>query len=272
MAEASREHLLAAVKGALSSGDFHDLVVTCGQDVYKVHKVIVCPRSEFFGRAVRFKASKEAEDGKIDLPEDEPEIIKLLMQYFYEAEYESLLPTVTQVNLSPPKSPFPHTCRRGGPFGANFIKCEIRHPCQHHRCGLHCNWDCFGFVCRQYHPSSNAGPTNTANGGCAEQLLLHAKMYAVADKYQVVGLKDLAKEKFERACKQFWNSEDHFITAAEHVFSSTPDSDKGLRDIITSTLASHPELIDIPGIDVLMSKDNGLAYGLVKKKRKLGWH
>lgn len=55
----------------------------CGDDVYKVHKAIVCPRIEFFHLAV-----KEAAMDKIDLSEDDPVLIKLLIQYLYDCDYD----------------------------------------------------------------------------------------------------------------------------------------------------------------------------------------
>ena len=32
----------------LESGDYSDLTIRCGQDVHKVHRLIVCPQSVFF--------------------------------------------------------------------------------------------------------------------------------------------------------------------------------------------------------------------------------
>jgi hypothetical protein len=42
-------------------------------------------------------------------------------------------------------------------------------------------------------------------------------MYEVADKYEAVGLKELAKEKFSRGRKHFWDTLDSHI-AANHAF------------------------------------------------------
>jgi hypothetical protein len=96
-------------------------------------------------------------------------------------------------------------------------------------------------------------------------------MYELADKYNVKGLKDLAKVKFERASTAFWN-DDAFATAAHHVFSTTMEEDKGLRDVVSSTISSHMELIRKPEIQVLMTEFNGLALGiLLKKADEHGW-
>jgi hypothetical protein len=38
----------------LKSGAYSDLTITCGSDTYKVHKVVVCERADFFARALKF--------------------------------------------------------------------------------------------------------------------------------------------------------------------------------------------------------------------------
>jgi len=94
-------------------------------------------------------------------------------------------------------------------------------------------------------------------------------MYEIADKYEVRGLKDLAREKFQRSCKQFWDN-DVFAVAAHHVFSTTPDSDKGLRDLVSLTISKHMCLMDKPEIEALLTEFNGLAFDLLKLTRKRG--
>jgi hypothetical protein len=87
-----------------------------------------------------------------------------------------------------------------------------------------------------------------------------------------VGLKELAKEKFDRACQNFWN-DPAFPIAAHHTFSTTPDEDKGLRDVVSKTIASHMELLNKAEIEALMTEFNGLAFGLLKQKsQQNGWN
>jgi hypothetical protein len=38
------------------SGDLSDLVITCGGDTYHVHKKVVCNRSDFFSRAIKWSS------------------------------------------------------------------------------------------------------------------------------------------------------------------------------------------------------------------------
>jgi hypothetical protein len=39
---------------AWASGEYSDLVITCGGEEYNVHKVVACTGCEFFAKAIRF--------------------------------------------------------------------------------------------------------------------------------------------------------------------------------------------------------------------------
>jgi hypothetical protein len=53
---------MAHLRSLLTSGDYSDLTITCGQDTHKVHKAIVCSRAGFFARAIRFGGQVSALD------------------------------------------------------------------------------------------------------------------------------------------------------------------------------------------------------------------
>ncbi|KAF2134738.1 hypothetical protein P153DRAFT_362478 [Dothidotthia symphoricarpi CBS 119687] len=275
MADASREQLLATVKGFLTSGSFSDLIITCGPDSYKVHKNIVCSRAEFFASAIKFPG-KEHEEGKIELPDDDPATIKLLVQYLYEAEYEPLL---LEIDAQPPRKTLKsskkgkrsnqsHTCYREEDvfLGQWLYSCGTNDKlCAHHTCGRDCNRNCVDFICEL------CTPPLPAPDGLADQLVIHAKMYEIADKYNIMGLKDLVIEKFSKACQRFWN-DCAFPIAAHHAFSTTPEHDKGLRDIVSKTIADHmSDLVKKPEIETLLTEFNGLAFGVLKMKTEAGW-
>ncbi|CAN9445098.1 unnamed protein product [Alternaria alternata] len=85
-ARAPRLQVIDAVESCLISGEYSDLTIQCGDDVYKVHKVVVCTRAGFFARAIKF-GGKEALENVINLPEDEPRAIACLMRYLYSGTY-----------------------------------------------------------------------------------------------------------------------------------------------------------------------------------------
>lgn len=90
-------------------------------------------------------------------------------------------------------------------------------------------------------------------------------MYELADKYNIVGLKELSKGKFEIGCSAFWDT-DTFPVAAQYAFSTTVEEDKGLRDIVIFTIATRPQLIKKPEIQVLLKEFGSLSLGVLLKK------
>jgi hypothetical protein len=107
--------------------------------------------------------------------------------------------------------------------------------------------------------------------GDASQLLLHAQMYEIADKYDVIGLKALSTEKFQWACMRFWDHPE-FTQAAYHAYTTTPDDDKGLRSIVCKTLSNHMRLLLKPEVEGLMVEFNGLSFDLlIAKAKQAGW-
>jgi hypothetical protein len=96
-------------------------------------------------------------------------------------------------------------------------------------------------------------------------------MYEIGDKYDVPGLKQLALAKFSFASVRYWDSQE-FAPAAHYAFSTTPESDKGLRDIVTKTIADHMKTLNSPAVEALLNEFNGLAMGVLKIRAKdLGW-
>jgi hypothetical protein len=96
-------------------------------------------------------------------------------------------------------------------------------------------------------------------------------MYVIADKYDVVGLKDLASEKFKLSCGAFWD-EDDFATAANYAFLTTMADDRGLRDIVSSTISNHMEIIHKADIQTLLSENGDLSLAIMLTKvDEHGW-
>ena len=73
------------------------------------------------------------------------------------------------------------------------------------------------------------------DSGEQHHAVLHAAMFAVADKYNIAALGDAAKVKFQKSIKSIvWISPDigSFMDVIEYVYSTTPESNRGLRDIV----------------------------------------
>ena len=70
------------------------------------------------------------------------------------------------------------------------------------------------------------------------RLTVNARMYALADKYEIWALKELAKQKSIKALETDWK-EGSFLSALQLVWTTTPYSDRGLRDCYLPVITAH---------------------------------
>ncbi|KAI4684110.1 hypothetical protein J4E81_009274 [Alternaria sp. BMP 2799] len=231
--------------------------------------MIVCKQVAFFTGALKF-GGKEAQTDVIDLPEDEPKIIASLIQYLYTGKYKDDSSTTPSNEHASPITPsnieiqrtegydytgdpytydFPHTCSE---------KCDKWTLCPHHYCYQEtCSLACKAFICDKC--------CSVGRLGGPPQLLKHSKMYALADKYDVTGLKELAVKYFKVARDGFWDVES-FAVAVDHVFSSTLPEDTGLRSIIIDTISDNMVLMQKAEIRAMMAAHSDLAVGVLMTK------
>lgn len=93
---------------------------------------------------------------------------------------------------------------------------------------------------------------------------LHAKVYAIAEKYNIKPLKDLARTKFEKAADRDWDSP-YFPITTGFVYTSTPPDDRGLRDIVIKLSKDHlKSLLDRPEFESMMEDNGDFGKDLVK--------
>ncbi|EXJ70004.1 uncharacterized protein A1O5_07077 [Cladophialophora psammophila CBS 110553] len=68
------------------SGAFTDLTITCAGENFKVHTVVVCTQSPFFNTACS-GPWKESQNTIVDLAEDDIEVVRRMIEFFYRADY-----------------------------------------------------------------------------------------------------------------------------------------------------------------------------------------
>jgi len=261
-------------------------------------------------------ALQEAAENHIDLPEDEPAIIILLLEYLYTSEYTPILPVPSAsvprkkaTTLSIPQHmqhTFPHVCStdcygivcphhecsydcennctfmicstccaspsflttfnipagKRGLFPHTCMRGCKQKVCAHHECGVDCQRDCESMVCTD--DCAQVEARADVPEGNESQLPVHSKMYTIADKYDVPGLKQLAREKFSQATKRFWKA-DEFMVAAEHAYTTTMDEDEGLRAIVRDTLEKNKEMLGRPDVKTFLGKRPDLMYEILMK-------
>lgn len=74
-------------------------------------------------------------------------------------------------------------------------------------------------------------------------LRTHAEMYAIADKYDLPTLSELAISKFQEALTMWdWDYDSmEFLESISKVYDLTPESNRGLRDIVISYARKYAE-------------------------------
>lgn len=69
-------------------------------------------------------------------------------------------------------------------------------------------------------------------------LLINAKVYIIAEKYDIQALKELACAKYKEVWQKSWNSA-HFTESASLVYENTVEEDKMLRDVIVKAASDN---------------------------------
>ncbi|GIZ44816.1 hypothetical protein CKM354_000800300 [Cercospora kikuchii] len=292
MGERPRQDLLAGLAAIYQSRDFSDLVIFGREGTrHAVHRAIVCPRSEFIYRACKEGRWREGVEGQITLPEDD-EVVRLIVEYFYLLDYDPIIrlpdPTTpasrhssdaTSVRTDAgnyghvygtsaisafggPASPFspPFRARTDSaltmhamPLGATeYTAYNTNQPRRR----------------QQANRSMVTNPPEPSPLATQEpHLVLHARMYAAAEQYGVGGLKALCLDKFKIQLTRHWDAVE-LAEAIHVVYSSTPATDKDMREAVADTLGWHNRLLDKPEIEVAILEINGLAYELLKRSRR----
>jgi hypothetical protein len=75
-------------------------------------------------------------------------------------------------------------------------------------------------------------------GGQSTAGFSNVRVYAIAEKYNIPLLKEVAKEKFVKWAENHWSHCD-FPVVAREVYESTPSSDIGLRDVVSRVCGEH---------------------------------
>jgi len=288
--EAPNTELMSALATLLEQGKYSDLTIKCGPRRYAVHRAIICSRSGFFDGAVSHPF-RESITGEIDLSEDEPEAVEHMVNYFYHLDYlktkrssrssrasssagsRPVSPVVRRskkLNLALVEDPLlaaaaSNTLNVPNSYGVIAPSNPMTPPAEVH--------DPFGKVA-PYSRVRHAVAEDTFDYSSLEQgpdiqmpyLITHAKVYAIAEKYGITGLKALARTKFASQLTVHRDSSE-LPEALQEVYESTVDTDRGLRDVVIQTFRTYPELARRKDVEAVVKDTPNLAWELFR----VGW-
>ena len=113
-----------------------------------------------------------------------------------------------------------------------------------------------------YEDSPKLSSGQVHHGGLESASIINTLVYAAADKYEVAGLKEVTGIKFEKSLKEGKNS-CSTLAAIPLVYSTTPFSDKGLRQILLSHVYSHRVELQTDAFASLLSEEADFAADVV---------
>lgn len=81
--------------------------------------------------------------------------------------------------------------------------------------------------------------------GPVAELRFHVRIYATGDRYDVPKLKSLALAKFKHTLEhsRIHEVEDTFYKVLRDIYTTTPDTDRSLRDLVLQFCASHSNIV-----------------------------
>lgn len=114
-----------------------------------------------------------------------------------------------------------------------------------------------------YLQSYDQGPSDEERS--RYNLISHTKLYAIGGKYGIPHMKEAAKNKFDEEVEKEIASE-IFLGAAKLGFTTTPDSDRGLRQsIVRAMLGNAAKLRHNEEMNNLICSNKDLALELWKE-------
>lgn len=202
--------------GALFDSDsWSDFTITCGEIEWDCHRAIICTRSNYFQKACQ-NHFKEGKSQYIELKDEEPDMILKMLLFLYSSDYPES--TESQPRKNAVQEPGPSKGKGKGRAAKKSKKApsHIDFPSASTK-------------------KTNAGPPKMDVG---EGLLTHAKMYSIGDRFDIPLLRAHAKTKFVALLSQLAESWDGWKQGTlsniiETVYTTTPSSDRGLRDHVS---------------------------------------
>ncbi|KAI4108609.1 MAG: hypothetical protein LQ339_002125 [Xanthoria mediterranea] len=239
MADIHQQALATRTAFLLHSADYSDLVITCKDHEFKVHRNIVLPASKVLATACS-GTYKEGTGGPIDLSEDDPNAVKRMLQYLYTGNYDDA----------------DHEADEGVPGSSRMAPGNTRPS------STQLDADQLSetsSIASDALEKAAKAPIHVKVSTLTNNLLV----YALADIHDIPLLKSLAQTKFEVRAADEWATGD-IIRLLPQVYATTPDTDRGLRQVMIGVcLRSMEQLMCHKHFRTLLKGDAAMCFDVL---------
>ncbi|KAL8917161.1 MAG: hypothetical protein Q9208_008130 [Pyrenodesmia sp. 3 TL-2023] len=205
------------------------MTILCRGREFKVHRNVLCPASKFFA-AASDGGLKEARTATIDLSEDDPDTLRRILDYLYRADYND--DDSTQVVKAEEDS-----AQAGDESRTSTRMPGIEDNNNHDTSAQTSTQSTAAKVDLAKKDEVSESPLSSY-GTPISAPLNNALVYALAEKYDIQQLKELARCKFEIRSAEKWHVDD-IIRVLPEIYKTTPSTDRGLRDIIINVCSRY---------------------------------
>ncbi|KAL6717962.1 hypothetical protein ACLMJK_004047 [Lecanora helva] len=226
---ARNSSLVTKLNAIWESTEYSDLTIRCGSEDFKVHRAVVCVSCPFFAKACAGQW-QEAQTGVIDLEEDDCPTVGRMLKYMYIEDYED---EGDAASITPYLRDTP----------------EI-------------------YLTEADKPRNPNEPFAGDNTSTLSRHLNNVAVYAIAEKYSILRLKDLALDKFESLmCKQELSPA--IPTVIDAIFRTTTPLDEELRGVAVKFCASYDaEIVSDERYSWILRNHGDLGLGVLRKLGK----
>ncbi|TVY20479.1 hypothetical protein LARI1_G001841 [Lachnellula arida] len=112
--------------------------------------------------------------------------------------------------------------------------------------------------------SKHSTAASTSKAASSNAPLTNAQVFVIADKYDIQGLKALAKKKYEEVIAESWNCAS-FIASLKLLYEETLESGRALRDVAAKVAGQHAkELADRGEFAALCQEHGSISFDILK--------
>ncbi|EED21912.1 hypothetical protein TSTA_091530 [Talaromyces stipitatus ATCC 10500] len=217
--------------GIYKNRQYTDFVIRVKGSVteFHVHRAVICPQSGIFEAACR-GSFIEASTNSITLTDDDPEIVERMIRYLYTHRYDDA-------------EDWGYDCCDNG------IK-RIRQHYSEMDTGIDEDDDTndndedrhISRSRRHGHVNSNVLDRSSKGKSSPTSPPKSLHVYAIADKYLIHPLKDLAQTRFTNWVYSHWWTMG-FVAAAREIFDNETGNYNDLKEVILSTITLHADTL-----------------------------